>query len=339
MPRVTAIIPTYNRAETLPRAVDSVLDQTFEDVEVLVVDDGSTDSTREVLDSYADSRVRTVVHETNRGANVARNTGIENARGEYVALLDSDDQWHPEKIEKQLSVLDDRGEDWVAAYCDTEVSVPGRSGRLETLAADVLSRADDRPTVEGGEDLVGEILAGHVHPGAGSTLLVRTAVARDVGGFDETLARFQDPEFVVRVLSAGKLAYVDEPLVTRLETGTPSAESVERADRQYLQKHADAVDEFERRGYDIRGRHRLILAKHYLRQGRLYRGALHARRATVPPRHVPGLLQSVAAGVAGSHRRSLAVGAALFVAATWVGRSAGVARKPAEDGRHGPSSE
>jgi glycosyltransferase involved in cell wall biosynthesis len=309
MPKLTAIIPTYNRAETLSRAVDSVLDQTFEDIEVLVVDDGSTDETQELLGSYSDQRVRVVTHETNRGANVARNTGIENARGEYVAFLDSDDEWRPAKVAKQLGALDDRGSDWVAAYCDTEVRVPGTSGRLRTLAASLLARADDEPRMEGGERLVGEILAGNVHPGAGSTLLVRTDVAREVGGFDETLDRFQDPEFVLRVLDEGKVAYVDEPLVVRLETGTPSAETVAEADEQYLQKHAGAVKAFERRGYDIRGRHHLILAKLYFEEGRFYRGAVHARRATVPPRHCPGLLWAVVAGSARTDRNSLALAA------------------------------
>lgn len=309
MPKLTAIIPTYNRAKTLSRAVDSVLDQTFEDLEVLVVDDGSTDETQELLDSYSDPRIRVITHETNRGANVARNTGIENARGEYVAFLDSDDEWCPAKVAKQLAALDDRGSDWVATYCDTEVRVPGISGRFRTLAANVLSHADGEPRMEGGEQLVGEILAGNVHPGAGSTLLVRTDVAREVGGFDETLDRFQDPEFVLRLLDEGKVAYVDEPLVVRLETGAPAAETVAEANDRYLRKYAGAVEKFERQGYDIRGRHHLILAKLHFEEGRFYRGAIHARRATVPPRHCPGLLWAIVAGSARTDRNSLALAA------------------------------
>ncbi|WP_323191217.1 glycosyltransferase family 2 protein [Halostella sp. PRR32] len=309
MPKVTVIIPTYNRAETLPRAVDSALDQTFEDLEVLVVDDGSTDETRELLDSYSDPRVRTIAHETNRGANVARNTGIENARGEYVAFLDSDDEWYPGKVSRQLTALDAKGSDWIAAYCDTEIRTSGSSGRLRSLAAGVLARADVDPRMEGGEQLVGEILAGNVHPGAGSTLLVRTDVAREIGGFDETLDRFQDPEFVLQILDEGKVAYVDEPLVVRLETGTPAAETVAAADERYLRKNADAVETFERRGYDIMGRHHLILAKRYFEDGQFYHGTNHARRATVPPRHCPGLLWAVIAGVGRQDRKSLAIAA------------------------------
>lgn len=120
MTRVSVVIPTYNRAPTLPRALESTLAQTIDDLEILVVDDGSTDDTASVLATYqdVDSRVRPVVHATNQGANVARNTGIEHARGEYIAFLDSDDEWHPEKLERQLAALEDRPDEWVGVYCD-----------------------------------------------------------------------------------------------------------------------------------------------------------------------------------------------------------------------------
>ncbi|WP_265110944.1 glycosyltransferase family 2 protein [Halosolutus halophilus] len=297
MPRVSVIIPTYNRASTLPRAIDSALEQTIDDLEVVVVDDGSTDETESVLAAYEDSRVRPVIHATNQGANVARNTGIEHARGEHVAFLDSDDEWHPEKLERQLAILADRSDDWVGAYCDSAFDLSGTSGTLRTAAASVLARGDEEPTREGGEELVGEILADNVQPGAGSTLLVRTSVARDAGGFDETLDRFQDPEFCLRVLEHGKLAYVDRPLVRREETGHPPAGVIRNASEQYLSAYADEVERFEAAGYEIRSTHELILAKRYLAEGRLLRGAWHLRRAAATPRHVPGLCWAAATGV------------------------------------------
>src|SRR6056297_2960635 len=119
MTRVSVIIPTYNRAKTLLRAIDSALAQTIDDLEVVVVDDGSTDNTESVLAAYDDPRVRPVIHETNQGANVARNTGLEHACGEYVAFLDSDDEWHPAKLERQLAVLEERSSDWIGVYCDS----------------------------------------------------------------------------------------------------------------------------------------------------------------------------------------------------------------------------
>jgi len=304
MTRVSVIIPTYNRAATLGRAIDSALEQTIDDLEVVVVDDGSTDDTESVLAAYEDPRVRTIIHATNQGANVARNTGLEHVRGEYVAFLDSDDVWHPAKLERQLAALEARSSIWVGAYCDTAYDLSGTSGWLRSTAASALARGDDDPTKEGGEELVGEILADNVQPGAGSTLLVRTAVARDAGGFDEELDRFQDPEFCLRVLEQGKLACVDDVLVYRDDTGHPSADVIKNASRQYLSAYEDEVERFENEGYDIRSSHELILAKRYLAEGRFLRGAWHLRNATTSPRSYPGICWVTGTGV---RRRPLPV--------------------------------
>lgn len=319
MTRVSVVIPTYNRAATLSRAIDSALEQTIDDLEVVVVDDGSTDETASVLAGYEDPRVRPVVHPTNQGANVARNTGIEHARGEYVAFLDSDDLWCPEKLERQLATLDDRSDRWVGVYCDSRFELSGPSGRLRTAVASVLARGDSEPTMEGGEQLAGEILADTVQPGAGSTVLVRTSVARAVGGFDETLDRFQDPEFCLRVLDRGNLAYVDETLVEREETGHPPADVIRRASEQYLSTYEDDIDRLEDEGYEIRSKHQLILAKRYLAEGRLLRGAWHLRQAAVSPRHAPGLCWVTGTGV---RRRPVPIVATvlLLVFLTTIGR-------------------
>ncbi|WP_254763820.1 glycosyltransferase family 2 protein [Natrinema marinum] len=316
MTQVSVIIPTYNRAATLPRAIDSALAQTVADLEVVVVDDGSTDDTDSVLADYEDPRVRSVTHATNRGANVARNTGIERARGEYVAFLDSDDEWHPEKLERQLSALEERSNDWVGAYCDSAFDLSGASGRLRTTAASILARRDAAPTREGSEELMAEILADTVQPGAGSTLLVRTAVARDAGGFDEELDRFQDPEFCLRVLEHGKLAYVDDVLVRRDETGYPPAAVIENASEQYLAAYESEVERFEDAGYEIRSSHELVIAKRYLAEGRFLQGIQHLRAAAVSPRAYPGLCW--VAGVGVRRRPRPIVGVLLFILAASV---------------------
>ncbi len=100
---VSVIIPTYNRARTIERAVNSVLAQTWKEVEVIVVDDGSTDQTSEVLKVYGD-KIR-VIHQQNGGASAARNTGIKAATGEIISFLDSDDEWLPSKTERQVKLL------------------------------------------------------------------------------------------------------------------------------------------------------------------------------------------------------------------------------------------
>lgn len=107
-PKVSVIIPTYNRAERICRAVDSVLAQKFVDFECLVVDDGSTDETADKLAKYDDPRLKLLWRE-NGGVSAARNFGIEKSCGEFIALLDSDDEWVPEKLLKQIRYMEDGG--------------------------------------------------------------------------------------------------------------------------------------------------------------------------------------------------------------------------------------
>ncbi|WP_320008921.1 glycosyltransferase [Maridesulfovibrio sp.] len=105
---MSVIIPTYNRAELICRAVDSVLGQTFVDFECLVIDDGSTDGTVEKLAKYDDSRIKPLWQE-NSGVSAARNFGIDESRGQFIALLDSDDEWVPEKLLKQIQFMEEGG--------------------------------------------------------------------------------------------------------------------------------------------------------------------------------------------------------------------------------------
>ena len=110
---ISVIIPTYNRAALLKKAVDSVLAQHDVELELLVVDDGSTDNTAEVMAGITDPRVRYLPQECNRGACAARNVGVREARGEYIAFQDSDDQWHPDKLARQLEYLLEKNADIV----------------------------------------------------------------------------------------------------------------------------------------------------------------------------------------------------------------------------------
>ncbi|MCW6035355.1 glycosyltransferase [Spirulina subsalsa FACHB-351] len=102
-PLVSVVIPTYNRAYILERTIQTVLSQTYQNFEIIVVDDASTDNTPQLMKRWADSRIQYIRYEPNRGVCVARNIGMNTAQGEYIALLDSDDQWSSQKLEKQLS--------------------------------------------------------------------------------------------------------------------------------------------------------------------------------------------------------------------------------------------
>lgn len=298
MPRVSVIIPTYNRGDLIARSIDSVLDQTYEDYELLVVDDGSTDHTQSVVEQYSDDRITYIAHSTNQGASAARNTGIEHAEGEYLAFLDSDDVWAPRKLDKQVTELDERPPEWVAVYCGVEIGDTDTVGIASIARSLGLTRLEHTEGAEGGADLIKAVLKDELHTSAGSTLLVKTPVVEAVDGFDESFKRFQDPEFLIRVLRQGKLAYVPEPLVRRYDTGRPHAALIEASDRRYLSKFSDTVTTLERRGHDIRGVHHRFLARFYLEDGEFREALKHARHATAPTRYqLPGLVKSFTAGV------------------------------------------
>mgnify|MGYP000371370111 CR=1 FL=1 len=303
MPTVSVIVPTYNRADALPRTIESVLSQTHEDLELFVVDDASTDDTRAVVAAYEDDRLTYLRHEQNRGGSAARNTGIDASTGEYVAFLDSDDEWRAGKLERQLAELEGRDDDWVAAYCGVTMVRENRENRVLGALRRRFGRLHDTEGAEGGAELVGAVLADDLHTSAGSTLLVERAVAEQIDGFDESFDRFQDPEFLLRVLREGKLAFVDAPLVRRYASGSPSADALREADEHYLETFAETVDQLEAAGRDIRGAHAYFLAKAYLAEGRFGTGLRYLVRARRPsPRQYPGLAASVLSGVAAATR-------------------------------------
>ena len=199
-PRVTVVIPAYNRASLLPRAVTSVLAQTYEDYELIIVDDGPTDDTAEVIQSFEDPRIRTVRHADNKGQSAAQNTGIRLARGEYVAFLDDDDEWLAEKLLRQVRTLDASGPRVGLIYTwfdhvDTPSGVRRAGGRSVTTgdaSEDVLECRVPAPT---------------------STYLVRTEAARGIGGFDEALKKATDLDFLTRLSEQWHVDVVREVLV------------------------------------------------------------------------------------------------------------------------------
>jgi len=297
-PTVSVIVPTYNRAHSLPRTVESVLSQTLEDLELIIVDDASDDDTASVVASYDDDRIRFFEHDENQGASAARNTGIEHAEGEYMAFLDSDDVWLPTKLEKQVLTLELRSDEWVAAYCKAETVHPGGQNPVLKWVTELISRRNKAEGAEGGKELIGPVLSDDLHTSAGSTLIVKSDIVRKINGFDESFTRFQDPEFLIRVLKHGKLACVNETLLLRYETGSPSADSVAKADEHYRRTFAKEVEQLERQGIDVTGAHHYILARHFLNEGQLRTGFRYLSRSRKPEvRQLPGLLMNVYKGV------------------------------------------
>jgi glycosyltransferase involved in cell wall biosynthesis len=205
-PLVSVIIPTYNRAAFIADAIESVKCQTYQSVEIIVVDDGSTDDTLVWLERYRDD-VR-VLTQSNRGPAAARNTGLRAARGEIVALLDSDDVWEPHKLARQIRLLQRAGPDVPCCICNAWMVFPDGS-RQETF-----DYARLFPSVSEGVWLnPAEIFASRFVLFA-QTAAIRRAVLERIGGFDESLRFHEDHELPLRLAIEGPWVFIKDPLVS-----------------------------------------------------------------------------------------------------------------------------
>ena len=301
MPTVSTVIPVYNDADTLPRAIDSVLNQSHRMKEIIVVDDCSADNPEKVVNRYDDERITFISHETNHGGGAARNTGIEVASSEYIAFLDADDEWKPTKIEKQLTELQSRSDELVAVHCrvENDRSVLNDLGANLAMAVGV---RDADPVTEGDDEIINEILRMNWHMST-SSLLVERETVDAIDGFDERFQRHQDWEFLIRVLKRGKLAYVDELLVIKHGTGRPSAAVHEDAKRLFLNKFEEEITALENDGEDITHRHELHLARLYLEDGEFGTGLEKAEISTLTD--VLSVAWSVSLGVHSKVRSAL----------------------------------
>ena len=200
-PTVTVVVPTYNRAHLLGRALASVQAQTFDDWECVVVDDGSQDDPGEIVRRLDDPRFRIIRHDRNRGASAARNTGIDAARGEYVGFLDSDDEWMPEKLEKQLAVFRDDPEGKIGAVVCGRILIDGKSAR--PFPGPDLGGADAYRL------FVTEGLGGLGAYG----YLVRASVLATGVRFDLAFPTCEDRDFLAQIAASFQIASVREPLM------------------------------------------------------------------------------------------------------------------------------
>lgn len=213
-PLISVVIPTYNRKKTIGRAIDSVLNQTFSDFELIIVDDGSTDGTLEyVTEKYGeDSRITYIKLEKNGGVSNARNVGAEEARGEWVAFQDSDDEWLLDKLEKQYAIIKDVDKSVGMVYArilmlyasGERAVIPNRSIKNDYISGDIFPVLLQMPLVPA------------------PTILVRKTVFLERGGYDTTLKSWEDYEFSLRIAEKYKVILVDDALTVAYE----SADSV-----------------------------------------------------------------------------------------------------------------
>lgn len=204
MPRVSVIVPAYNAAAHVGRAVDSVLAQTWPDLELLVVDDGSSDATLDVLAGYG-TRLR-VLRQANAGPAAARNHGLREAQGDYVAFLDADDYWEADKVAAQVALLEAHAD---VGFCSTATRVVDGAG--DTVA--------HWPCLAVGTPLPDALfMNGAAISGSTSGVMARRSLLQRSGGFDATLRGFEDPDLWTRLAASAGYACIPQALTVVVRT-------------------------------------------------------------------------------------------------------------------------
>lgn len=231
---VSVIIPNYNREKLIVRAVESVLGQTYKELEVIVVDDCSTDFSIKLLDEIRDSRLKVVRLDVNSGACVARNRGISEAKGEYIAFLDSDDQWLPDKLEMQLNYMSNH-------KCDAVFS---QYYYYELFKKESFVKI--KPLIDKKENYLSRIL--YANCVAMDTLIAKKDVFNCVR-FDPNLPRYQDWDIAIQIAELYKLDYLDKPTLNVYEqknsiTYSTSKEKKYNAIQYLYNKHLNVIQQY-----------------------------------------------------------------------------------------------
>lgn len=242
----SAIIPAYNRRGTLGRALASVLAQTDPPDEVIVVDDASSDDTATVAATFGDRRIRVIRHGRRLGAAAARNTGARAARGRWLAFLDSDDEWLPQKLARQLAVI----------------GSPSRGARASVTGYIIVDNRDGRETVFlPPQTITIDDLTFGCSYSPGSTLIVAADTFKAVGEFDVMLARLEDWDWLIRLAQQDAVVGAPEILAKIHKSANPTSQAVVSAAVRLADKHATY---FRRRSW---------------RAGRKFRSTLLVERA------------------------------------------------------------
>lgn len=197
--KVSVIISTFNRAQYLKRSVESVLNQTFQDFELIIVDNASTDQTQSFIQSLTDQRISTVRHGTNKGGSAARNTGIKLARGNFIAFLDDDDEWLPEKLSKQVQAFENASKEVGLVYAGSEFFDDTKQRLVGT----------NHPSCRG--HVYQRLLLSTVI-GSVTSVMVRKECLDKAGMFDEELTSCQDWEMWLRIARHFEFDYVPDIL-------------------------------------------------------------------------------------------------------------------------------
>lgn len=275
-PAISVVLPTYNRAHTLDRAVESVLSQSYRDFELIIVDDASTDDTVERVGLLDDARVRLIRLGVNCGVSHARNVGIAESRAELIAFQDSDDLWEPEKLERQVALMRQAREDVGVVYCGLYKQWGVFTEPIPLLNASGISGS-----------ILPYLLVSN--PVTTPSVLARRACLDEAGGFDESLATHEDWELWLRVARRWKFLFTGDYQVTSPHTpgGVNDADARRFRDAMLaiVEKHTDLYREAPR----ARARMDHKIGVYAARQGDLSVGRKHLIEAV---RRHPALVES-----------------------------------------------
>lgn len=234
---MSIILPTYNRKHCIKRALDSVLNQTYKDFELILVDDGSTDGTEEYISSMQEPRIRYIYNEENVGTSEARNIGIRAANGEYIAFQDSDTVWKDNKLEKQVAYMDGLESEvgmiyspYKRIYSDFSIIYPSLDVPIEEKSGHILPFLLEHPLADT------------------PTMLIRKNVLTRLDGFDSSMKALVDYELSIRIASEYEVGIIDEVLVLSYNEKDSISNNYERHIENaffLLRKHKKLFEQYD----------------------------------------------------------------------------------------------
>ncbi|KZZ83903.1 glycosyltransferase family 2 protein [Bacillus sp. SJS] len=201
---VSVIIPAYNRAKVLSFSLESVLKQTYKNLEIIVVDDNSNDNTQEIVNTYIakDKRIKYLRHEQNKGGGAARNTGISHAKGFYIAFLDSDDAWYPEKIKLQIELMEKNQNIEILFTGSIETKYPSNKLIRKRIIKNSIPLKK---------------LYMENYLGTTSSVMCKASLLKSINGFDPALKSAQDWDLYLKAVKQGNYYIIEKPLLNHTE--------------------------------------------------------------------------------------------------------------------------
>ena len=259
LPLISTIIPTHSGSEVICRAVDSVLSQTYPNIEAIIVDDNGKGTkeqieTQKMIQKYSsDSRVKYIIHEISRHGSAARNTGVKNSKGVYIALLDDDDYFLPNNLETHYKTHINLEDTYGVTFCGMHIV----RGKIEE---DIIAKHEG--------DVLIDFLMGRMRVGS-SLIMIKRSVYEEFNGFDESFKRHQDWEFLTRIFTKYKLASTHQIGVVKINLDRNSATNPQKFENNriyFLEKMARIIDSLpQKNSKEIYDEHYSSIAKEYFK--------------------------------------------------------------------------